>query len=112
MVEAPISGVTLKQRRGQAAFFAIFQPFFAPLLVAIGAGLVFLVAVYSYPLDIMQDIGAAAAPGIGWYPNEHNAAFSYAYTDGNAAVDLPQAGSGQFIVTLRMGGPNTSVPVA
>jgi hypothetical protein len=66
---------------------------------------------YLLPLHNDQDIGARAGAVTGVYAPEYNNQFSYAYTYGDAHVRFPQAGTGQFIANVRMGGPNGAVPV-
>jgi hypothetical protein len=67
---------------------------------------------YARPLALTQDVGAGPVPISGLYPDERNHALSYAYTDGDAMVRIPQTGEGRFAVRVRMGGPGTAVPVA
>jgi hypothetical protein len=66
---------------------------------------------YLLPLHNDQDIGARAGAVTGMYAPEYNNQFSYAYTYGDARVRFPQAGTGQFIANVRMGGPNGAVPI-
>jgi hypothetical protein len=84
----------------------------APLLLAMAWGALVLAGLYARPLALTQDVGAGPVPISGLYPDEHNRAFSYAYTDGDATVRVPQAGAGRFVVRVRMGGPGAAVPVA
>jgi Mannosyltransferase (PIG-V) len=91
--------------------FAGWRQLIIPLLLTIGWGVLVLVGMYARPLALTQDVGAGPVSISGLYPDEHNSALSYAYTDGDAIVRIPQAGAGRFIIRVRMGGPGASVPV-
>ena len=82
-----------------------------PLLI-IGVSLALLMGLYAQPFQLWQYIGADNTGVSGLYPAERNERYSYAYTDGNAEVKIPYIGTGRFVVSSRMAGPNTSIPLS
>lgn len=63
-------------------------------------------------MTLRQEVGSQAVSLAGLHDPEHNDRFSYAYTRGETEVRFPQTGAGHFMVSLRMAGPNETVPVA
>ena len=81
-----------------------------PLLVVCGS--ILLPGLFFLPLTILRDFGSRQFPTPGLYPPERNQYYSYAYTNGDTPLEFPEIGTGRFMVSLRMGGPNESVTVA
>jgi len=79
-----------------------------PTIVLIWGLLVFFVS-YGFPLTIYHDVGSEKTFIKGLHLAEKNSFFSYAYTKGNAFVAFPQIGTGEFIVSLRLGGPKEAI---
>ena len=75
-------------------------------------GVLLLAGIYAWPVAIDHDLGSRVETMSGVYRAEANDAFSYAYTNGDATLRLPQLGSSQFAISIRMGGPGASVWVA
>jgi hypothetical protein len=74
-------------------------------------GVLLLAGIYAWPVAIDHDLGSRVETMSGVYRAEANDAFSYAYTNGDATLRLPQLGSSQFAISIRMGGPGASVGV-
>jgi hypothetical protein len=103
---------TTTQPQLSGTVFSRLRQLLFPFLLAIVWGALVLAGMYARPLALTQDVGAGPLPISGLYPDEHNRALSYAYTDGDATVRIPQAGAGRFVVRMRMAGPGAAVPVA
>lgn len=99
----------------QAHLYRLFQQTFQllwlPLALIGGASVLFLIALYHRPFTLHQDIGAQPVAITGLYAPERSSQLTYAYSDGTAAVRLPQAGIGRYLVQLRMAGPGGTQPV-
>ncbi len=84
---------------------------YLPLLVSVVLSTLLLSSIYAGPLAVTRDIGSDGRYVPGLYKGERNAAFSYAYTDGDAFITIPQTGVGTFVVEMRLGGPLGRIPL-
>lgn len=83
---------------------------FMVLFAAVAVFVTLLVTgVYAAPLTLVHDVGTRMETMSGLYRAERNKQFSYAYTNGDATLQMPQLGHGQFVITLHMSGPGESV---
>jgi hypothetical protein len=112
MITAQQEHVYREQPRRRVSHWWMWWGFWGSLLVAIGFSVALLFGIYARPLDNVQDIGTWNVAVSDLYSAEHNADFTYAYTAGDATLDLPQTGAGRFITELRIGTPRAQVPLA
>jgi hypothetical protein len=91
--------IDVRQVRRFVGMFAVFAALTALLVVGI----------YMGPLTLVHDVGTRPETMSGMYPAEKNAHFSYAYTNGDATLQMPQLGHGQFMISLHMSGPGERV---
>lgn len=99
------------QLRRRALLPPKWHSFWLPPLIAVVCSIALLAGVYIPPLRIMLDMSSRPGSVTGLYAPEHNERFSYAYTNGDASLRLPQVGVGRFMVELRMAGPKATVPL-
>ena len=81
-----------------------------PLLSASALSLVLFMLLCRLPHYSMQDVGAWTLSATGLYVPEKLGPLTYVYTDGDAWINFPQTGAGNFMLDLRLGGPSGAVP--
>ncbi len=85
--------------------------FLLPMFGIMLCSILLLLVVYVIPIEIRQDIGLEPVGVNGLHDPEHNHELAWAYSTGRTTLQLPQLGSGQFEVTVRMGGVQVTIPV-
>jgi len=75
------------------------------LALTLALGLALLVLAYAAPLAVVANAGTSDTPFLGLHGPERNGAFDYAYSLGSTSLALPLAGSGPFVMALRLAGP-------
>ncbi len=75
------------------------------LALTLALALALLVLAYAAPLAVVANAGTPDTPFLGLHGPERNGGFDYAYSLGSTSLALPLAGSGPFVMALRLAGP-------
>jgi hypothetical protein len=91
---------------GFLAFSRKFLGFLAPLIAAVGLSFLLLAGIYRQPHAGMRGVDSWGGFATGLHGIEKTQWMSYVYTNGDAALQLPEIGAGRYLVEMRMGGPS------
>lgn len=83
-----------------------------PVIGALCLGLGSLEWAYHQPYTHIFEPGNQDSRLRGLFPGEDNGVIEYAYSRGHVSIDLPQTGQGLYEATLRIAGPQSTIPVA
>lgn len=84
---------------------------FLPIIITLSIGSSILAWVYHQPFTRIYEPGTHGSKLRGLFPSEDNGVMAYAYSRGQTSFQQPQVGNGLFEVTLRMGGPQGTLPI-